>query len=188
VRPIAVLFVVLWAAGVGAQTSDQRGDEIIVRTKIEARGRNHGEFRLVRRDESVVVQTLLVTRSLKRAAARIRDKEEANWPKDSPGYGASLRYVEAVAAAVAEILETEKSGDRKRRLLIEIELSENAGGISLWKPSTRSGEGGLTLVTGELIARLELPCSWTRREMVLVAEDRGLDLQKLVPLPDCALH
>ena len=133
-RPIAVLFVVLWAAGVGAQTSDQRGDEIIVRTKIEARGRNHGEFRLVRRDESVVVQTLLVTRSLKRAAGGIRDKEEANWPEDSQGYDALRVYMEALEAAVAEILVTEPS-DRYRRLLIEIELSENAGSIALSKPS-----------------------------------------------------
>ena len=187
-RPIAVLFLVLSAAGIGDQALDRKADEVIVRTRLEARGRNHGEFRLVRRGESVVVQTLLVTRSLKRAVGRIRHKEEANWPKDSPGYGASRRYVEAISGAVSEILETDHSGDRKRRLLIEMELAEDAGDISRWKPSTRDGEGGIALVTAELIARLELPCPWTRREMVLVAEDRGLDLQKLAPLPDCAVR
>jgi len=138
----------------------------------------------VRRGEAAVVQTLLVTRSLKRAAGGIRDKEEANWPEDSQGYDALRVYMEALEAAVAEILVTEPS-DRYRRLLIEIELSENAGSIALSKPSAQSGTDGTTLVTAEPIARLDLPCSWTRREIELVAEERGLDLQKLAPLPGC---
>ncbi len=184
-RIAGVALVVLWAAAAIAEPSDRSSDVIVARKAIEARGRDHGEVRLVRRGNAAVVQTLLVTRSLKRAAARIREKEEANWPEDSRGYGASRVYVEALEDAVAEVLEAART-DRHRRLLIEIELSENAGGIALSKPITQAGADGITLVTSEPITRLEVPCSWARREIALVADDRGLDLQKLAPLPGCA--
>ena len=180
-----VALVVLWAVAAIAEPADRASDIIVAREAIRARGRDHGEVRLVRRGDAAVVQTLLVTRSLKRAAARIRDVEQANWPEDSRGYGPSRRYLQALADAVAEVLEAPRS-DRHRRLLIEIELSENAGSIALAKPSTRAGADGITLVTSEPITRLEVPCSWARRELALVADDRGLDLQKLAPLPGCA--
>ncbi len=178
------LAALLWLAA-GADSVDRSADEIVARSPIEARGRSHGEVRLVRRGSGVVVQTLLVTRTLKRAAGRIREKEAANWPEGSRGYGASQVYAKALEAAVAEVLAAERS-DRHRRLLIEIALSDNAGCIVLSKPSTQDGPDGITLVASQLITRLELPCSWTRREIELVAEDRGLDLLELAPLPACA--
>ena len=184
-RIAGVALVVLWAVAASAEPSDGSSDLIVARKTIRARGRDHGEVRLIRRGDAAVVQTLLVTRSLKRAAARIRDVEQANWPEDSRGYGASRVYLKALEDAVAQVLEAPRT-DRHRRLLIEIELFENAGGIALAKPSTEAGADGITLVSSEPITRLEVPCSWARREIALVAEDRGLDLQKLAPLPGCA--
>lgn len=175
----------LAALAAGADPVDRSADVIVARSRIEARGRSHGEVRLVRRGATAVVQTLLITRTLKRAAGRIREKEEANWPEGSRGYGASQVYAKALEAAVAQVLAAERS-DRHRRLLIEIALSDNAGYIVLSKPSTQDGPDGIALVASQLITRLELPCSWTRREIELVAEDRGLDVQELAPLPACA--
>jgi len=186
VRRIAgVALVALWAAAAVAEPTDRSRDAIVARKVIEARGRDHGELRLVRRGGAAVVQTLLVTRSLKRAVARIRDKEAANWPQDGHGYGASRVYVEAVEEAAAQVLEAPRT-DRHRRLLIEIELSGNAGRIALSKPTTRAGADGITLVTSEPITRLDVPCSWARREIALIAGDAGLDVDKLAPLPGCA--
>ncbi len=91
----------LTALAAGADSGDRSADVIVARSPIEARGRSHGEVRLVRRGATAVVQTLLVTRTLKRAAGRIRAKEEANGPEGSRGYGASLVSATALEAAVA---------------------------------------------------------------------------------------
>lgn len=178
--------LVLWSlvATCAAGADPPGADEIVARAVIEARGRTHGEARLVRRDRAAVVQTLLVTRSLARAAGRIRDKDEASWPRDSQGYGASQLYLSALEDAVRAVLETEQT-DRTRKLLIEVELSQNAGGVIFGKPVIEDAGGRFTLVGAETITRLEVPCSWARREMELIADDRGLDLEKLAPLPTC---
>ncbi len=169
----------------GDDPIDRSGDVIVARSAIEARGRSHGEVRLLRRGGAAVVQTLLVTRTLKRAAGRIRDKEESSWPAGSREVGTARLYLEALEAAVAKVLEAEQTG-RTRGLLIEIELFRNAGGIVLAKPVTEDGAQGLALVASEPISRLDVPCSWARREIELIAEDRGLDLGRLTPLPTCA--
>ena len=181
----SVALLTLAALAAGADPVVPNGDVIVARSVIEARGRSHGEVRLVRRGGAAVVQTLLVTRTLRRAAGRIRDKEEASWPAGSREVGTARVYLEALEAAVAKVLEAERT-DRTRRLLIEIELSQNAGGVVLAVPVTENAADGLTLVTAEPITRLDVPCSWARREIELIAKDRTLDLQRLAPLPACA--
>jgi hypothetical protein len=164
---------------------DRRADAIVARSTIEARGRTHGEVRLVRRGSDAVVQTLLVTRTLRRAAGRIRDKEEANWPQGSRELGASRVYVEALGSAVAEILQ-EESRERERSLLIEIVASDHSAIVTFANPQNQDGSLGIDLVAAATISRLEMPCAWARRQIELIARDRGLDLAGLAPLPECA--
>ena len=79
-----------------APAHQKPADEIIERASIRARGRSHGEVRLVRRGPALVLQTLLVTRNLARVATQIRDNEAANWPEGSWGHAESRRYRDAL--------------------------------------------------------------------------------------------
>ena len=159
-------------------------EAIVERVAIYARGRVHGEVRLVRRGSIVVLQTLLVTRSLERVAAKIRDKEEAAWPEGSDGYEASRRYREALAGAVGQVLESARD-DRYRRLLIEMRLAPGVGGVAFAAPTTREEDGEPRILGSDAIGELASPCSWVRQTVERIAADRGLSLTAVTPLPSC---
>ncbi len=188
VLPLSLMMGLGWfqLSALAANTAsdlDSR-EEVVERAAIRARGRLHGEVRLLRRGSMVVLQTLLVTRTLGRVVARIRDKEEEIWPQGSAGHEASRRYREALTGAVAQVLERERS-DRYRRLLIELRLAAGAGVVAFAVPTTHNEDGWQRVLSSEGIRELAIPCDWVRREIELVAADRGLALSAVSPLPSC---
>jgi hypothetical protein len=166
-----------------APAHQKPADEIIERASIRARGRSHGEVRLVRRGPALVLQTLLVTRNLARVATQIRDNEATNWPEDSWGHAESRRYRDALDREVASVLAREQS-DRNRRLLIELRLLPKVGTVAFAAPETRSEAGALRILSIEELSNLASSCRWVRRQIELVAADRGLSLAAARP-PSC---
>jgi hypothetical protein len=111
---------------------DPASDRVVARTVVPDEVRKVGEVRLVTRGDATVVQTLLSTKVLGRVVAEIRKKEEANWPPDAAGHADMRRYVEAVAAAAADLrARGGEGGERRLRLLIEFVASETATGVVL---------------------------------------------------------
>jgi hypothetical protein len=160
-----------------------RGEVVLERAAIRARGRDHGEILLVRSGEVVVLQTSIATRTLRRVAARISAAEIENWPDGEPGALESKRYRDALDLAVESVLAQEREG-RERRLEIEMRLGPGRGAIVFRVPSGPEPTVGEPSRPGEL-RRLELPCSWVRSEIERVAADRGVPLDRVRPLPEC---
>jgi hypothetical protein len=171
---------------------DRSADQILERRPITSRGRRHGEVRVIRRGEAVVIQTLLSSKILKRVVAGIRDRELESWPPGREGHAAALTYLAALdattkatrggsprshenAAAAAD-----RSRDRRRSILVEFILSNDRHGVVIAHPKLLdkpSGELTLTSVNEE--RALDVPRSFVERDIELIAIDRGLSLPRL---------
>ncbi len=181
------------AAGQGIEPLvDRSEDRILERRPVTSRGRRHGEVRLLRRGDAVVIQTLLSSKVLKRVVAGIRDRELESWPPGREGHTAALAYLAALDAATKATLDGpprshEKTSigaantrDRRRILLVEFILSKSRHGVVIAHPKLLdkpSGELTLTGVNEE--QALDVPRSFVERDMKLIADDRGLSLPRL---------
>jgi hypothetical protein len=167
--PIACAALML----LGSQAAAADGVER--RAVVPEPDRPHGEVRLVRRDGATVVQTLIHSRSVRRVAGAIADKERANWPTGSDGAADAARYIDALAAVSAAVRETAPAGrDRRRSLCIEFPA---AGPVVVSAAVVENGEDGLRLVeTVEPRDALDLGVTYVRRNRVLIVADAfGVD-------------
>jgi hypothetical protein len=132
--------------------------EIVQEIAVTSRGREHGAVRLLRRDDALIVQTLLDSKVLRQVVGRIRKLELANWPEGAEGYAASQRYLQGLDEALAAAYLAPPDDDRRRQLAIEFGLSPSMAWVAFSPES-----------------RVELPRAYVSRNMLLIAADRGLD-------------
>lgn len=163
-------------------------ERILARAYVPSPERRVGEVRLIERGESVVVQTILYTRVLKRVVGEIRAKEEANWPADRPGHADMRRYVEALEAARdaigKSVARLDRRADREQRLLIEFVAGPRCA-VTLGIPEVARENGEIRVVSLQPLASLDLSAEYVRRNMLLILDDSlhlsGEDVRRLAP-------
>ena len=149
-------------------------DVVERRALVPDAGRPHGEVRIVRRDGAAVVQTLSHSRTVRRVAGAIAEKERTNWPEGREGASAAARYVEALAAVAATVHEAPAGEDRRRSLCIEF---PPGGPILVSGAVARIGPDGLRLIElTEPRVSLDLAEPYVGRNRVwIVADAFGVD-------------
>ena len=189
----ASIFAAHGATGQGVEPLvDRSNDRILERRPVTSRGRRHGEVRVLRRGDAVVIQTLLSSKVLKRVVAGIRDRELESWPPGQEGHAAALAYLAALDAATKATLDGpprshEKTSigaantrDRRRSLLIEFILSKTRHGVVIAHPKLLDEPSGeLTLTGVEEERALGVSRPFVERDIKLIANDRGLSLPRL---------
>jgi len=164
------------AAPPAGELLDRSQDRILERADIIARGRKHGEVRLIERGSVRVVQTLLYSKVLRRVLSRIRERERVNWPADREGHEASARYVAALERAERSVPAAPgghpgAADERRRPLLIEFAVSNSGEGVALLEPELKEVDGRLVVEGARLIEALELPRDFVEQNMRLIAEE-----------------
>lgn len=167
------------------------GDSVLRRVIVPSAEKPQGEVQIVRRDERLIVRTLLASRILKRVAAAIDEKEKKSWPETREGYAASLKYRDELFAA------TEKSWDLFRArsdrqdmrqfLAIEFILESGRGEILLSLPVVAGHYGQLEMASRQVISRWRAPVRYVRENMIEIVKDSfkledGSAEQMLAPL------
>jgi hypothetical protein len=161
-------------AGIDA---DVGHDRIVRRTSVPPDGRRHGEVRIVRRDENVVVQTVLHSKVLRRVAGEIARKEASAWPGSVPGSTDSERFVAALREIVDHVRledteEADVAGDRHRDLRIDFFIREGRGRVVLSGAEVVEEGTTLRLVASRPPAEsLDLSADYVGRNMRLIVAD-----------------
>jgi len=81
---------------------DASRDEIVRSAVVPSVLLPLAEVRLIRRDGSVVMQTVIASSLLKRVIEEIRNKERSAWKPGAEGYADSERYLAALDKAYRE--------------------------------------------------------------------------------------
>ena len=142
---------------------------------VPSEARRHGEVRVLRRDDTTVVQTVLSSRVLRQVARKIAAKEMHNWPADVPGHDDAERYVAALVSAIEALppVPDGATGDARRRSLV-IEFVDGPQGprVLIGDPDVAVDVEGRLRVDGiRPILTLEPPLDYLRRNQRLIIED-----------------
>jgi len=166
---LSILVFALVAAGGTVDT-----ERILARGVVPEPARRVGEVRLIERGDSIVVQTLLYTKVLKRVVGEIRGKEERNWLPGAPGYDESRRFVAALEAAREavwkEAARLERGADREQCLLIEF-VAGPRHVVTLAVPEIDRKDGEVRITATRPLQSLDLSAEYIRRNMLLILDD-----------------
>ncbi len=159
----AFLLAATPSAGGGGDISlllDASRDEIVRRATVPTPLFPQAEVRFIRRDRSVVAQTVIVSSLLKRVVAEIRGKESSVWTPGRAGHEDSDRYIGALDRAYREaekrFRERNAGDDRRRSLLIEFILSEKHSLVAILDPEVRGNFGNLRVTERRILEILPL--------------------------------
>lgn len=146
------------------------GEIVERRTFVPDAERPQGEVRILRRDGSTVVQTLVHSRLVRRVAGEIAKKERANWPQGSAGFEDAARFVRALAQLAKEVRDTLPPDEGRRRgFCIEFPPS---GPVTLSGAIVERSEDGLRLLEKrEPSVSLDLDSSYVERNRGLIVID-----------------
>ena len=154
---------------------DGSNDTVLNRAFVPSAEKRHGEVRLVRRDDGLVVQTLLYSKLLKRVVARIRQKEERNWPAERDGHQDSLGYIDAIENAQLEIAERYRGStideDRRQSMLIEFIYQPDAAVVAIYAPGVEETDDGLRITGKQPISIIEPSRHYVFDNMKLIVAD-----------------
>jgi hypothetical protein len=172
VRVLAFLVAVA-AGGVPQGASlvlDPSHDRIVRRASIPSDERTHGEVRIVRRGDATVVQTLLFTNALRRGIQQMKKKELYHWPAGREGRDDSQAFLAELDRAADAVSRDAlpRGSDPRRKLLIEIALSEGSARFALYAPELRRMDGELALSTARLLAAKEVSRAYADRAQRLM--------------------
>ncbi len=133
------------------------------------------EVRLIRRGKSVVMQTVIFSRLLKRVVGEIRRKESSAWTPERAGHGDSKRYVDALGrayrAAELRFRERDAGNYHRRSLLIEFVLSEEEAFVAILEPEVRGNFGDLQVTERRILEILPLSRRYVSENMHEIAID-----------------
>lgn len=133
------------------------------------------EVRLIRRDGSVVMQTVIVSRFLKRVIGEIRSKETSAWPPGRAGHEDSQRYVDALDRAYrAEEIAfraRDDGEDRPGSMLIEFVLSQKEVFVAILDPEIRGHFGDLQVTKRRVVEILPLSRRYVSGNILEIAID-----------------
>jgi hypothetical protein len=168
---------------------DAGADAVAGRVVVPGEGRKVGEVRLVTRGPATVVQTLLATKVLRRVVDEIRKKEEANWPRGTPGREDMERYLAAldrIVYALFQRRDAAEDGDRRLRLLIEFIATSDASALVVGEFTGDEVDGRLTPTERRVTETLTLGRAYALRNMRLILADAfhvpERDVERLGPL------
>ena len=167
------LVVALRAVG-GPEASD--ADVLVRRAAVPSRLLRQGEVRLVQRGDTVVVQTVLLTRYLGRVTHAIREKELQNWPEGAPGAADAAHYRDALARAAAMVSSGEGAEDghersRRHRLAIEFICGADTGTVRFLQPEVGEDADGLAMLGAKPLFDLEVSRTYVARNQELIVAD-----------------
>jgi len=133
------------------------------------------EVRLIRRNGSVVMQTVIVSRFLKRVVGEIRRKEESAWTPGREGHEDSQRYVDALDRAyrAEEVASRARDAgeDGRRSLLIEFVLSREEAFVAILAPEIRGNFGDLGVTNRRVMEILPLSRRYVSENILEIAID-----------------
>lgn len=150
------------------------GGALLAQAYVPEPSRRVGEVRLLRRGATRIAQTLLYTKLLKRVVAEISNKERRNWLPGDAAYGASELYLSALATAAASLERpkvADRTGDRRRRLLIEFVYDDSVAAVVFSRFESREESGVIVITQRQPITWLELDRAYVARNIDLIAGD-----------------
>lgn len=154
---------------------DASRDEVVRSATVPSSLFPQAEVRLIRRDGSAVMQTVIVSRLLKRVVGEIRRKESSAWTPGRAGHEDSERYVDALGrayrAAEQRFRERDAGTDARRSLLIEFVLSEKEALVVFLDPQVRGDFGNLRVSERRVLEILPLSRRYIRENMQEIAID-----------------
>jgi len=179
---LLLVFAVIVSAWAGEPRQDRFAalletvsDQVVHRAVVPSTEQPQGELQLVRRNNLLVVRTLLASRVLKRVGAAIDAKERRNWPESREGHMASVRYRDELFRAV------EQSWDRFRQrtdpselrqfLSIEFILAGDSAAIALSLPRLTGDYGSLTLSSQEKVQAWKSSQQYVRNNILEIVQD-----------------
>ena len=136
-----------------------------------------GEVRLLRRNSTLVVQTILNSKVMHRVVGAIQRNELRDWPQNREGSMDSRRYTEELALAFQTVQdrakERQKTGERDRylQLMIEFVLEEQRGYVALYLPTLTQQNDRLVLQKKELLKKLPVSRNYLRKNMQSIVEE-----------------
>lgn len=133
------------------------------------------EVRLIRRDGSVVMQTVIVSRFLGLVVGEIRRKESSAWTPGRAGHEDSERYVDALDRAyrAEEAASRARDGgeDRRRSLLIEFVVARDEAFVAILDPDVRGEFGDLRVTNRRVLEILPLSRRYVSENLLDIAVD-----------------
>jgi hypothetical protein len=160
---------------------DSSRDEVVRVALVPSEEDPHAEVRLVRRGAAAVMQTLIVSRLLKRVVGQIHEKETSLWPPERKGHKDAARYVDALERAYRTVegrfRKQETRGDRRRKMLIEFILSGETAIVAFLDPDIEGDFGGFRIGRRELLEILPLSRHYVRENMHEISID-SMDLSR----------
>jgi hypothetical protein len=154
---------------------DGSGDTVLSRAFVPSVEKRHGEVRLVRRDDGLVVQTLLYSKLLKRVVARIGEKERMHWPPQRDGHRDALGYIDALGKAQLDIAERFRdranNEDRRQKMLIEFICQPAAALVAIYELRMEEIDGEPRITGKRPIAIIEPSRHYVLENMKLIVAD-----------------
>jgi hypothetical protein len=169
-------------------------DKVYARAAVPDEARKVGEVKLLERDGTTVVETVLSTRVIERVVAEIRLKEEQNWPPGSEGRADMERYVAALTDA-AHLLRARippadarniDDPERRAHLVIDFRADATRADVELADFDTADASTPFDPGVRRSLATLNLGRAYVLRNMRLILADAfhrpESDLSSLGPL------
>ncbi|MCX8071295.1 MAG: hypothetical protein N3C12_02420 [Candidatus Binatia bacterium] len=150
-------------------------ERIVHRCPIVAADATIGEVRLLLRNGSTVVQTLLQTVLMKRVVAEIRKKEESNWPAERPGANSARHYVSALERVQQRLWRQRTRNTRgpnpPQRLAIEFVSGPGGSWVELATFTAQGNPPNFEIETLTPLERLSLEPAYIAENLRLILLD-----------------
>ena len=174
IRTLVVCIICLLVATLSL-AAQESSEVLIRRTSIPSKQPYQGEVRLVRRDSTLVMQTILNSKVLKHVIAAISKKEFKLWPEDREGWIDSRRYTDELFRAYETIQARAKSRknseDRHLKLLIEFVLEERHSYVALYAPILTKNDDRYAIQGKELLKKLKTSRAYLYSNLQEIAQD-----------------
>jgi hypothetical protein len=149
------------------------GDRIVSRAPIPSARRRHGDVRLVRRADGIlVVQTLLFSASLRRGVHEIAIKERGHWPADDPMHADSARYLALLERARDEVLAAfagrEDRAESRQKLLLETIVGDGVGWVAMYEVDIEESADVLRITGASPLGTAEVSPAYARASMEII--------------------
>jgi len=165
---LGLSLALLWSPAIAAQ-------EVTLASVLVPKEKSpHGEVRLLKQDEAIVLQTRLHSKILKRVLGAIARKEKRFW-KGSPEEKDSQLYITALKKGYAEIWERfrvrEDRDNRYQELLIEFGVSEKDVWLEVARPEFGGIAGEFKILSREPLQRLTPARSYMLGSLFEISRD-----------------
>lgn len=153
----------------------QEISEVVIRSApVPDRPPYHGEVKLIRRDSTLVMQTILNSKVLRHVVAAIQKKEFRQWPEDRAGWLDSRRYSNELFQAYEVIQARAKDlqgDDRYLKLMIEFVLEGKRSYVALYAPVVQQDGDHYLVKDKGLLKKLKISRTYAYENLLAIAQD-----------------